>query len=200
MDISPSTCCSVSNSAGFERCVRSPVCSTNDGCSGAALIFALAARSVAVTSAFAGLSKPMWLSLICTKRRPLVPLIFIAPRAACSIGIPFSTPLVIVHMAPVPTHAMLCRNPRRSQSLSSFFVTHASLLRAQEVRAPDEPCAEMPRDAYECRRPEQRDPVQPSHLRRLTVRARRCQRRPDNRDRRRRSNPPVPFEHPHVIH
>ncbi len=67
------TCCSVSNSDGFDRWVRSPVCSTNDGCSGAALIFATAARSVPVTSVFAGLSKPMWLSLICTKRRPPPP-------------------------------------------------------------------------------------------------------------------------------
>jgi hypothetical protein len=30
----------------------------------------MASRSVAVTSGFAGLSNPMWLSLICTNRRP----------------------------------------------------------------------------------------------------------------------------------
>jgi hypothetical protein len=35
------------------------VCKTNDGRSGAALIFAIAARSVAVTSVFAGLSNPI---------------------------------------------------------------------------------------------------------------------------------------------
>jgi hypothetical protein len=54
----------------------------------------------------------------------------------------------------VPTHAMHCRNPRRSKPVSSFFfVTHASFiteLRAQEVRAPDEPCAQMPGHADEC--------------------------------------------------
>jgi hypothetical protein len=65
---SDNACCSVSNSAGFDRCVRSPVCNTKDGCSRAALILAIAARSVAVTSVFAGLSKPMWLSLICGDR------------------------------------------------------------------------------------------------------------------------------------
>jgi hypothetical protein len=30
----------------------------------------------------------------------------IAPCAACSIGIPLRVPLVIVHMAPMPTQAM----------------------------------------------------------------------------------------------
>ena len=39
------------------------MCSTNDAC-GSAWIFAIAARSVAVTSGFASLLKPMWLSLI----------------------------------------------------------------------------------------------------------------------------------------
>src|SRR4029077_6188739 len=97
-----------------------------DRCSGAALIFAIAARSVAVTSVFAGLSKPMWLSLICTNRSSPLP-------AACAIGIfpvwpsgmPLSTPLDIVQTAPVPTHAMHSKKLRRSICLSSsFFATH----------------------------------------------------------------------------
>jgi hypothetical protein len=39
--------------------VRSPVCSTKAGGSDAALIFATASRSVAVTSVLAGLSNPI---------------------------------------------------------------------------------------------------------------------------------------------
>ena len=45
----------------------SPVCSKNSGGVGSALILSTAAFSVAATSGFAALLKPMWLSLICTK-------------------------------------------------------------------------------------------------------------------------------------
>src|SRR5437660_1357732 len=88
-----------------------------DGCSCAALTLATASRSVAVTSLFASLLNPMWLSLICTKRRP--PSARMPLCAARSIDIPFRTPFVIVHAAPVPTHAMHFRNPRRSHSESA---------------------------------------------------------------------------------
>src|SRR5204863_8062114 len=103
-----------------------------DGGSDADLILATASRSVAVTSALAALLNPIWLSLICTKRSPpaSMPCRIIALRAACSSDIPFRTPLVIVHTAPVPTHAMHFRNPRRSHSRSScFFVIASASLR-----------------------------------------------------------------------
>jgi hypothetical protein len=47
---------------------------------------------VAVTFVFAGLSKPMWLSLICTKRSAPVPCVIIGGRD-CPSGDPPSTPL-----------------------------------------------------------------------------------------------------------
>jgi hypothetical protein len=50
------------------------VCNTNDGGSALALIFAIAVRSVPVTSAFAGLSKPMWLSRARASRDVTVPI------------------------------------------------------------------------------------------------------------------------------
>ncbi len=46
----------------------SPVCNTSAGLCGSALTFATASCSVAVTSLFASLLKPMWLSLIWTKK------------------------------------------------------------------------------------------------------------------------------------
>src|ERR1700745_887924 len=48
------------------------------GLSGKALILSIATRSVAVTSGFAGLSKPMWVSLIWTKVKspPFAPSFF----------------------------------------------------------------------------------------------------------------------------
>src|SRR5204863_6259346 len=107
-----------------------------DGGSDADLILATASRSVAVTSALAALLNPIWLSLICTKRSPpaSMPCRIIALRAACSSDIPFRTPLVIVHTAPVPTHAMHFRNPRRSHSTwSCFFVIASASLRAREL-------------------------------------------------------------------
>ena len=49
----------------------SPVCSTSAGLCGSALTFATASCSVAVTSLFASLLKPMWLSLICDEEDAL---------------------------------------------------------------------------------------------------------------------------------
>src|SRR4029077_5619901 len=80
-------------------------------------------RSVAVTSGLASLLKPIWLSLICTNRSPPAPA-----RAARSIGMPLRPPPVIVQTAPVPTHAMHFRNPRRSQLVSSFLFFTGPLL------------------------------------------------------------------------
>jgi hypothetical protein len=57
----------VSNCSGSVRCVRSPVCNRNSGVFGNALMRMIASRVVPTTSVFAGLLKPMWLSLIWTK-------------------------------------------------------------------------------------------------------------------------------------
>src|SRR3989440_282329 len=77
-----------------------------------ALILLIAVCSVAVTSRLAGLLKPMWLSLICTKlKSPPLPALRSAVLAnARDIGMP---PLM-VQTNPVPAHAMHFRNPRRS--------------------------------------------------------------------------------------
>src|SRR5258708_6617602 len=91
----------------------------------------MAARNVAVTSVFAGLSNPMWLSLICAKRRPpiLAPFFIVIASCAWPRALPFRTPLESVHSAPVPTHAMQFKNPRRSRPLSSSCIaTRASSL------------------------------------------------------------------------
>jgi hypothetical protein len=63
------TCAAVSNSAAFEFCVMSPVWIMKSGAfmpAGTRLILSIALVSVPVTSGFAPLLKPMWLSLICT--------------------------------------------------------------------------------------------------------------------------------------
>ena len=117
------------------------MCRTNAGGSGSALIFAIAARSVAVTSVFAGLSKPMWLSLICTNRSAPSPFDIIEP-CDCPSGDPFRMPLDIVQTAPVPTQAMHFRKCRRSW-ICLFCVFHSNLLRAQELCAPDHQLSEM---------------------------------------------------------
>ena len=71
----------------------------------------------------------MWLSLICTNCRSPRPHARWRRARVAPSGMPFSTPPYIVHTAPVPTHAMHCRNPRRSISLSSsFFATPASFI------------------------------------------------------------------------
>ncbi len=69
-----------------------------------------AACSVAVTSVFAALLKPMWLSLICTKlKSPGFPACVFSPKTRDT-----GTPPARVQISPVPAHAIHCRNPRRS--------------------------------------------------------------------------------------
>src|SRR5579862_7581918 len=111
---------SVSNSSALESCERSPVCRTNDGGVGSALTLAIASRSVAVTSGFASLLNPMWLSLICTKLSSP----FIWPILCCRTSLrakDFRTPPCSTHRVPVPAQAMHFRNPRRSTPSSSRF-------------------------------------------------------------------------------
>jgi len=65
---------------GLARWLMSPVCRMNSGAIGSALILSMAALKVPITSALAGLSNPMWLSLIWTKARsPLCSLTFESP-------------------------------------------------------------------------------------------------------------------------
>src|SRR5437870_2247082 len=60
----------VSNSAGFERWVTSPVWSSIAGCFGNLVMRSSAACKVAFGSGLASLLKPIWLSLIWTKVNP----------------------------------------------------------------------------------------------------------------------------------
>src|SRR5215469_10249431 len=82
------------------------------GVLGKVLILSIATCKVAVTSGFAGLSKPMWLSLIWTKVKsaPIAPSFFVLLANTRDRG----TPPLRVHTRPVPAHAMHLRNPRRS--------------------------------------------------------------------------------------
>ena len=109
----PMSCCAVSNSVGAESCVMSPVWSRKAGRVGSALMRSIDSRSVAVTSWFAALLKPMWLSLIWTKNRsPFATSVPMSrPRpSAVEVGMP----PVIAQSMPVPAQAMHLRKPRRS--------------------------------------------------------------------------------------
>ena len=83
------------------------------GAVGRALILAMACLRVPTTSVLAGLLKPMWLSLICTKLKSAARL----SAAAALTGLKIfeaSTPPLTVHNIPVPAQAMHFRKPRRS--------------------------------------------------------------------------------------
>src|SRR6266700_7374980 len=116
----PSICLTVSNCSGVDVCVRSPVCMTNAGREGRALICWMDRSNVPVTSWLAAPLKPMWLSLIWTKYRS-----FVLGPAACwpppPIPHPLSRPPVTVQATPVPAQAMHLRKPRRSISGSMVF-------------------------------------------------------------------------------
>src|SRR6266699_2902443 len=81
-------------------------------------ILAMASSSVAIGLGFAGALKPIWLSEICRKVKPL---------AACALAseIPSNdddrgTPPTIVHSTPVPAQIMHSNAPRRSMPSRSF--------------------------------------------------------------------------------
>src|ERR1044071_6497854 len=83
------------------------------GAVGRALVVAIACLRVPKTSVLAGLLKPMWLSLICTKLKS--PTGFCAAAAVTGLNIfELSTPPLAVHNIPVPAQAMHFRKPRRS--------------------------------------------------------------------------------------
>ena len=94
----------------------SPVCSTSAGRCGNSLTFATASFSVAVTSLFASLLKPMWLSLTCTKKMLLRSAGVRRSRrlSGKDFGMPPDNPQTVA----VPAHAMHRRKPRRSMPSS----------------------------------------------------------------------------------
>ena len=94
----------------------SPVCNTKAGRCGSALSRPTASCKVAVTSLFASLLKPMWLSLIWAKK-----MLFRSASErkrsrlrANDLGTPSESP----RTAAVPAHAMQRRKPRRSMPSS----------------------------------------------------------------------------------
>src|SRR6516164_336379 len=99
----------LSNSAGLERCVMSPVWIMNEGLAGSDLTFARASSSVPITLGLAGLSKPTWLSLICRKLSLLVS----AAMASSMMPSERGTPPEIVHSTPVPAQVMHSNTFRR---------------------------------------------------------------------------------------
>src|ERR1700737_2446046 len=104
----------------------------NSGTFGKPLIRAIASRSVPTTSVFAGLLKPMWLSLIWTKFMSAV-AIWDEFSAACANVAELRIPPLIVQTIPVPAHAMHFRKPRRSIPSSSINFDKADSFRCDLV-------------------------------------------------------------------
>src|SRR6266545_4955891 len=92
----------LSNSAGFERWVMSPVWIMKAGFCGSPLILPIASSSVPMALGLAGLSKPTWLSLICRK----LSLPASAASAPSMIPSERGTPPAIVQSTPVPAQVM----------------------------------------------------------------------------------------------
>src|SRR5262249_9465943 len=97
------------NSAGFDKCVMSPVWIMNAGFTGSDLTLPIASSSVPITFGLAGLSEPPWLALICRK----VSLPASAARAPSTIPSERGTPPAIVHNTPVPAQVMHSNTFRR---------------------------------------------------------------------------------------
>src|SRR4029078_2227442 len=85
-----------------------------DGGVGIALMRSRAILNVSVTSLFAALLNPIWLSMICRKIRS-VDVGKDDPAFATSARVfEARTPPLMVQSTPVPAHAMHFRKPRRS--------------------------------------------------------------------------------------
>src|ERR1700722_14110667 len=80
-----------------------------DGLTGIAFTMAMASRSVPSASGFAALSKPIWLSLICRKVKPLGS----AARASPIIPTEWGRPPLTVQSTPVPAQTMHSSTSRR---------------------------------------------------------------------------------------
>ena len=94
----------------------SPVWIMNAGCLGSLPISSSASCKVAVTFGLAGLSKPRWLSLICTKVNSL------AAASALPIRRERGTPPATVQTMAVPAQVMHFRKPRRCR-FGSMLIT-----------------------------------------------------------------------------
>ena len=92
---------------------------TKSGRCGSAFTLAIASRNVARASAFGGLLKPIWLSLICAKVKGAAAECLTGAASAASSPIELPTPPLKANSAPVPAQAMHFKNPRRSPSMSS---------------------------------------------------------------------------------
>src|SRR5690349_18279535 len=95
-------CVAVSNCAGFDRCVMSPVWIMKAGRVLIALTRLMASSSVLVGSVFGSLLKPIWLSLICTKLNELV----FSAACADEMRREEGTPPLTVQITPAPAQAM----------------------------------------------------------------------------------------------
>src|SRR5262249_30301773 len=90
-----------------------------EGFAGSDLTLAMASSSVPITLGLAGLSNPIWLSLICRK----VSLLGWAASAPSMIPRESGTPPEIVHNTPVPAQVMHSNTFRRlTSAFRSLFV------------------------------------------------------------------------------
>src|SRR5271168_204901 len=106
----------------------SPVWIMSAGLSGVARTLSTAALKVARASGLAGFSKPMWLSEIWTKEKPL------SAAFAEPISREEGTPPATVHTTPVPAHSMHFRVCRRSgPPMLSFAMDLSSIRRRAPV-------------------------------------------------------------------
>ncbi len=108
--------CAVSNCAGFERWVMSPVWIMKAGFRGSAFTWFSASASVSVVCGFAGLSKPRWLSLICAKVNAL------SAASASPIMRERGTPPTTVHTIAVPAQVMQRSAVRRVVIVGSSVI------------------------------------------------------------------------------
>src|SRR5580704_16294945 len=85
----------------------------------------IVSRQVPTTSVFAGLLKPMWLSLIWTKFSSAV-AIALRLLASWPNTVEVKSPPLMDQITPVPAQAIHLRNPRRSMPSSLVFVSMKS--------------------------------------------------------------------------
>ena len=93
----------------LDRCVMSPVWIMKAGFFGMVLMRPIASSSVPLAFGLAGLSKPIWLSLICRNVRPLAS----AAEASSISPSECGTPPAMVHSTPVPAQVMNSSTLRR---------------------------------------------------------------------------------------
>src|SRR3974390_3406129 len=98
-----------SNSAGFDRCEMSPVWIMKAGRAGSSFTCAIAPSSVPLAFGLGGLSKPMWLSLICRKVKPFTSCAMASSISPTAAGTPPET----VQSTPVPAQVIHSSTLRR---------------------------------------------------------------------------------------